>query len=82
MTSRFERIESFDESIFRDSDKCNESNPQLKECHSVKRVIYALKYYMNLNGERGTEGMDIFTDFIKSKYKNYHDYCMLFPWYV
>ena len=45
----------------------NDTNPS----GAVKRVIYALKYYMAMTRKMDKEGITTFTDFIKSIYKNY-----------
>ena len=59
------------ESIFEDTQQCDGSNHALGRCKSVHRMIYALKYFMDLSSGGSTEGVVIFTDFIKFRYKNY-----------
>ena len=63
--------------IFEATEQCtgddpkNKTTPNLKECSSVKRVLFALKYYMAMTRRMDKEGVSAFTDFIKFIYKNY-----------
>ena len=59
------------ESIFAGTQQCDGSNHALGRCRSVQRMIYALNYFMDLSSGGATEGVVIFTDFIKFRYKNY-----------
>ena len=59
---------NFDEIKFEGSQQCDDSNPRWKGCQSMKRLIYALQYYMDVE-EGGKDGINAFTDFIKSEYR-------------
>ena len=60
-----------DFAIFSETDHCTGDTPNSEECASVKRVIYALKYYMMMTKKMDKEGISTFIDFIKSIYNNY-----------
>ena len=62
---------SVDDVLFDGEEQCDRTNPRLAGCQSLKRLIYALKFYMKLNEQRGKNGIGAFTDFIKSKYRDY-----------